>query len=489
MSLFCMQLITALGGLILPSIMIETYGSEANGLVASITQFLSYITLLEGGAGGVIKVAYYKPLAENNMEKVSGILKASKKFYAQLAFWFVIYIVGICFIYPYISNTSFDFTYIVSMILVLSISKICEYLIGYSYQTLIVADQKTRIVNRVGSITLILNIVVSVILINMGASIHFVKFMSCLVFAIRPVVYWLYVNRKYSIIKNAKADNDSISQKKNGLVHQIAYFLHINTDVFLITVFMTASDVSVYIIYYAIVSGIESIASCFINASSASIGNMLAKENEEHIGNFFDKFEFIQMSLISILFTITAILIIPFMKVYSREFTDVNYIYPIFAYVLILAEATYCTRRIYGIISTSANRFKKTQPGAVMEAVVNLTLSVVLINHMGLLGVAIGTFCGMLVRTLFEINYMSKNVINRSVSKTIKCIAVNAFITCVSVILCKYICTFTVDSWYTWVCQAVITSAITVSAAFLLYMCFYRDILMNILGSFKLKGR
>ena len=40
------------------------YGSDVNGLVSSITQFLGYIALVEGGVGGVIRAALYKPLAK-----------------------------------------------------------------------------------------------------------------------------------------------------------------------------------------------------------------------------------------------------------------------------------------------------------------------------------------------------------------------------------------------------------------------------------------
>ena len=52
-----MQVITMLCGLILPRLILSTFGSDVNGLVTSITQFLSFITLLDGGLGGVIRAA------------------------------------------------------------------------------------------------------------------------------------------------------------------------------------------------------------------------------------------------------------------------------------------------------------------------------------------------------------------------------------------------------------------------------------------------
>ena len=90
-SLILLQILTAASGLVLPKLMISTYGSEINGLVSSIAQFLSYISLLEGGIGGVIMAELYKPLNDNDMMAVSGIMKVSENFYRKIAKIFVIY--------------------------------------------------------------------------------------------------------------------------------------------------------------------------------------------------------------------------------------------------------------------------------------------------------------------------------------------------------------------------------------------------------------
>ena len=49
------QVVTIVVGLIVPRLIIKTYGSETNGLINSITQFLGYITLLDLGFGPVVK--------------------------------------------------------------------------------------------------------------------------------------------------------------------------------------------------------------------------------------------------------------------------------------------------------------------------------------------------------------------------------------------------------------------------------------------------
>ena len=57
-----LQIVTIISGFILPKIILSCFGSEVNGLVSSISQFLSYINLLEGGVMGVIMANLYKQL-------------------------------------------------------------------------------------------------------------------------------------------------------------------------------------------------------------------------------------------------------------------------------------------------------------------------------------------------------------------------------------------------------------------------------------------
>ena len=57
-----LQLVTIICGFIVPRLIISNYGSDVNGLVTSITQFLAYITLLEAGFGPVVKSLLYKPI-------------------------------------------------------------------------------------------------------------------------------------------------------------------------------------------------------------------------------------------------------------------------------------------------------------------------------------------------------------------------------------------------------------------------------------------
>ena len=57
-----LQVITFVSGLVIPRLILVQYGSQVNGLVSSLNQFLSLISLFEGGFGSVVLAALYFPL-------------------------------------------------------------------------------------------------------------------------------------------------------------------------------------------------------------------------------------------------------------------------------------------------------------------------------------------------------------------------------------------------------------------------------------------
>lgn len=73
------QFIIMISGFIVPRVMLVAYGSELNGLVSSINQFISYFSLVEAGLAAAIVYSLYEPLATKNQDKINRILSAAKK--------------------------------------------------------------------------------------------------------------------------------------------------------------------------------------------------------------------------------------------------------------------------------------------------------------------------------------------------------------------------------------------------------------------------
>ena len=487
-----LQLVTCVRGLILPGIIIPAYGSDVNGLVSSITQFLTYISLLEAGVGSIFRASLYKPLANGDMDMVSGIINEQKRFYRKIGMIFVLYVIALCFIYPMIAKTDASKPYVISLLLILSVSTFTEYFFSLPYTSLLSADQLVRITYIVSIVYTLVNILVSLVCVSLKADIRTIYLSMSVIGLLRPLFYTLYVRKHYRLNKSATPDKVAMAQRTNGMVHHFAYYIHTNTDSAILTIFLGTAMVSVYNVYGAIIFGVEKIITSVSSGASASIGNLIASGSKEDINKTTDVFELVQGGIATVIYTITAILLIPFIRLYTVNMTDVNYLHPVFGYTLIFAELIYCFRCIYSTVSTSANKFKETQLGAVLECVVNLvsSLVLVLIAKMGLIGVAIGTVLGMLVRYIFEVVFLSKNVIYRPVRKAVKMMAASASVCALSVLICHSVINYSaIETYGSWVCYAVVTTLITVSVAALIYFGLYRKVMLSIMRRILKKHR
>ena len=152
------RICTIICGFILPRLILSSYGSEINGLVNSITQFLGIIAFLELGVGAVVQSSLYKPLVDKDNEQISRIAVSGQEFFSKIAYILVGYVILLFFIYPYIANQNFSFIFTGTLILTISISSFAQYYFGIINSLLLTADQRGYISYNVQTITLILKI-------------------------------------------------------------------------------------------------------------------------------------------------------------------------------------------------------------------------------------------------------------------------------------------------------------------------------------------
>ena len=485
-----LQLVTFIKGLVLPRIIIPAYGSDVNGLISSIAQFIAYISLLEAGVGSIFRASLYKPLSHGDMEGVSGIINAQKHFYRKIGMIFILYVAALCAFYPFIAKSDIAKPYIISLILILSFGTFAEYFVSLPYVSLLSADQKIRINYIVSILYTVVNIIVSLIVVGLKADIRFIYLSMCVIGLLRPVFYIFYVKKHYKLNKKSQPDKTALDQRWNGMVHHFAYYTHTNTDSTILTIFIGTAMVSVYNVYGAIIFGIEKIITSISSGAAAGIGNLIESSNKEQINKTINQFELLQGGLATALYTITALLLIPFLRLYTADMTDMNYIQPLFGYILIVAEVIYCFRCIYSTVSTNANKFKETQLGAILECVVNIGVSLILVIvfELGLPGIAIGTVAGMLTRYIFEVRFLSKNVLHRSSLKATKMFFVSSAVMVISISFCNLILDYnSIDTFGKWILYAIITTFIIGLFAFVLYYVFYRKTINALI--MRLRGR
>ena len=471
------QLITVICGFILPRYMLLYYGSSVNGLIASIINFLSFIALLDMGVGAVIQANLYKPLADKDDEQISLIVKSAERFFRRLAYIFIVYIIVLCFALP--SMVEFGTWYTISLLVIISISTLMQYLFGVTYQLLLNADQRSYVQLLMQIATIVLNTVFAVILMKLGASVHIVKLMTAAVYVLRPLGQMLYVRKHYNINHKIKLVGEPIKQKWNGFSQHLAAVVCQNIDVAVLTLFSTLENVSIYAVYYNVTNGVEQIIMTAATGLEALFGNMIAKGEKEQLLKTFNAVEWIVHTGVTFIFTVAAITIVPFISVYTRGITDANYIVPVFGMLLVAAYGAQCLRIPYFRVIKAAGHFKETQNGAYISALLNVIITITLVFKFGLIGAAIGTLVAMIYHTCYFVWYLRKSILGRSVRFFVKYVVTDLLVAIVSYRITEGI-VMNGSSYLSWVILALEVAVIVGVVTAVVNVIAYREQMKNI---------
>ncbi len=478
------QLVTIIYGLVVPRIILTSFGSEVNGLVSSLSQFLNYISLLEGGLTGVIMAALYRPLANKDYVKVSGVIKAANSFFKRIAVIFVVYTLILAAAYPLVVKTPFTWGYVFSLTIIISLSLFIQYFFALSYRILINADQKGYVVYLTLMLFTAVNFVFTILVVNVWKEIHVLKLMSAVAFLIQPIVFSYYVNKHYPLDKTVQLDKEALSQRWDGFGQNIAFFIHSNTDVVVLTLFSTLANVSVYSVYMLVISALKTLVSAISSSLAPSLGNSLATMSNEEANDMFDNYEFGMSFITTFAFTCGALLITPFVQIYTRGVTDANYYQPMFGYLMMAAEAVYCFRDPYVNVAYVSGKFRETAVYAYIEAGLNILISAVLVSKFGLIGVAIGTLIAMIFRMVSHMVYLNNNLIKRPLQSSLKCVGVFLSDVLICSVLVKALVRFTANNYFDWVWQAVMTASVVLITMLAISCVFYKKCLSNLIGTF-----
>lgn len=433
------QIVTIICGVVVPRIIIKNYGSEISGLINSITQFLGVIGLLELGVGSVTQSALYKPLLEKDVILISKIYQSASFFYKRIGYLLVIYVLVLMFTYPFMVNQNFGYLYTLLLIFSMSISVFAQYFFGIVNRLLLTADQRGYIQYNAQTISLILNTLSSVMLIRFGFGIHAVKLATSVIYLIQPIIIQLYVGNVYSINKHIKYSEEPISQKWNGIAQHIASFVLSGTDIIVLTIFSSLINVSIYNVYFMVVSGVKVIVESLAMGIRPLLGELYAASNMNKLNEMFEWFQWAIHTGATFLFGCTLVLILPFVRLYTSGVEDVNYIRPIFSILITLAYLVHCYRIPYMSMIFVTGSYKQTQHSFFIASGINIIISIITVSKYGLVGVAIGTLIAMLYQTVWMAYYNARNIIHKPNYGFIKHIIVDFIVLVVGYNISKYI--------------------------------------------------
>jgi len=415
------QVIVMLAGFITPRYMLKYYGSEINGLVSSINQFIVYFNLVETGLSGAAIYSLYKPLADNNYKGINSIVSAARKFYTQSGYIFLSLTIGLAAIYPLLVNTDAVTPLNVGiLVLILGVNGALEFFTLAKYRVLLTADQRTYVVSLASIVHIVVNTLIIVFLARLQVNIVVLRLVALTSIFLRSAILMIYVRSKYRFLDyKENPDYSALSKRWDALYLQVLGAIHSGAPVVILTfVAKNLKIVSVYTIFNMIIAGINGILSIFISGLSASFGDVIVKREQSILQKAYEEFELFYYMLITIVYATAFIMIMPFIQIYTSGVTDINYNLPLVGFLFVLNGLLFNIKTPQGMLVISAGLFKETKIQTTIQGAIVIIVGIILGPYMGITGVLIGSILSNVYRDIELMFFIPRTVTELSTRRT-----------------------------------------------------------------------
>ena len=480
------QIVMFVVGLIIPSICLQFYGSETNGLVSSITQFISYITLIEAGISASMVYCLYKPLSENDDAKVSSIVSAARITYRKLGCAVVGLSLLLALGYALLSQVKglshFD---LFLLVLAMGVSGSLEFFTMARYRVLFTADQRMYVLSFATIVGSVLNALVTIVAAVLGLSIVWLKFLAIFTVFARSVVLSTYFKKRYQNI-NVKAEPDYSSQNKrwDALFMQILWNLQSGAPVLIVTLFTDFVKVSIYSIYNLVIYGINNLVSIFMSGLQAAFGEIMVSGDRELLRKTYNQFTFVFYSALTVIYAITFAMFMPFIKIYTAGLEDAEvYMLPILGLLFCLNGLLFSIKTPQGMMVIAAGHYKETKIQTTIQAVILVAGGLLFTGVLGwgLYGVVLAAIFSNLYRAVDFIIYIEKHIVQGSLRQTLFNVFSCFIVVAVVFLIFPYI-QFGEATAVAWVLNAIVVGIISISIVLFMSLLFQRE---NMIGTIK----
>lgn len=478
------NIITALIGQILGIILsfigrmvfINVLGTEYLGVNGLFTNVLSILSLAEMGVGSAIIYSLYKPLAINDTREIKALMHFYELAYRWIGITIFIVGIGVVPFLDYIIKDQPDIPHLTFIYLLFLINTVASYFFAYK-RSLIIADQKNYIttIYRYG-FYIILNVIQITILVTMK---NFILFLiaQIVITILENLMVALKANSIYPFLREGeKVQLDRISRQEISknvramMCHRIGGVIVNGTDNILISSFVGVIWVGLYSNYYLIINALNIIIGQIFSAVTASIGNLNAVESKEKSYYMYKRILFINFWIAGFCGISLWILFNPFIVLWIGE----EYLFEK-SLVIIIIVNFYITmvRKTTLVYRDAMGLFCHDRYKPLIEAVINIMVSVLLAPRLGIAGVFIGTFISTITTAFWVEPYiLYKYGFERKVKDYFFRYTKYTLIILVTGIITHQICTvFTTVTWMSLFSRA----AVCLIAPNLIFLgCFYR---------------
>lgn len=484
------EVMLILFGLIVPRLIIETYGSEVNGLTSTINHIFSILNLLQAGAVGASIFQMFKPVAEKDYYQVSMVLEASRRYFRKIGIIFLILVVALAPVMSMGVQSELALWEKALAFIILGANGAFYFFFTSWYDILFSSHQKRFLLSLAGIVDKLLYY--GLLFVVLLLKIHFVWMYVAVMIGTCAKVLFLYVlycrEFKPKLVKVMPDKSFKIENRGYLLFNQIATQAVDALPTVMITSIAGLAQASVYAVYNLVQNMIKMVVRTVQLSVSEVFGNLVVSENEERVRRVYDLLEFVFFLAAVVLCCCAGFLFMPFIYLYTDgNSLDVSYIYPILAAAIVAYDVFYCMYMPCYTLTNVYGLFKETYLQAVIFAVIAAGVSVAL----GLLYwplIMVGPVLYYLSSLVYRLIVAKRKVPWLRPGSFFRRMAVVLVTVGLSVGLSDVLYSadnYAVSGWWTWIGHAVICGVAVLAVVGVYVLIFERSAAKGLLGYVK----
>lgn len=382
-------------------IFLDYLGSEVLGLNTTAQNLIGCLNLAELGIGTAVAYNLYKPLYEDDKETVNGIVSMQGWMYRRIAAVILAgSIILMCFFPMIFSKAEVPLWYAYGSFGVLLFSSLLGYFVNYR-QIVLSADQKEYKVTTAIQGVKVLKVLVQIFAIRFFSHGYLWWMVLEALFAIiTSLVLNKTIKTEYPWLKTQignglelrKKYSCVITKTKQLFFHKIGSFVLTQTSPIIIYAYASLSLVAIYGNYMLIVTGVTMLVNSLLNGIAAGVGNLVAEGNKPKIKNFFWELTSLRMWMAATICFVIYALGHSFMKLWIGA----EFLMPESAFIVLIAITFVQLTRTSDTFLAAYGLFQDIW-APIVEASLNLGLSILLGHFFGLTGILLGVLISLLV--------------------------------------------------------------------------------------------
>ncbi len=342
LSAIAMTLVNGLFGIVVTRMVIGFYGSDFNGLNATANKIVNILLILEGGFTVASNVALFGPLTRQEYDTVSGILNATRQKFRKIGLLFLAIGLAIAGVYGLVvqSNLPWDFVFTLIVMTVVPVAFNLYY--ATTYRVLLQTQQKEYVFSLLSVLTIGAGHIANILTVLLRGPMWMIRFNTMVFTLLNSVLLGAYVKKKNRFLdKKAPARPELISGTGDIMAQKITGVIYQAAPMIFLTVSPTGGTVlaSVYYVYDQVFQMLKILLHSVIDAPRHSLGQLMTEREKKDVWPVFAQYEYIGFLAVFVALTTCCALIMPFIGLYTADFTDADY-YDITIAMLMIVTAT-----------------------------------------------------------------------------------------------------------------------------------------------------